>query len=453
MRSNASPEYAAALLAACLLEAAWISLVYVTVERVAGQGQPSLSIVAFAVAALIGLGLARWSARAGRGAYRTPIAAFAVAVGLIGWLLPLGPAAVQQLVDEPAVVFGMHPAGILLGLAVLRGTAHLTPHDDERIAETAIGPGLAVVAGLWVLLTATGGATEPSVVGTASWATVAFVTAGLLSIGLARLADLRGIGVRDDDRRVWVGVLFGVVAGLVAIAVPIALILGVPLADAVRGIGGVVLWVVVAAAVLLSLPAAILGIAFVLVIAFLATIGGAGRTDPGDLFGGAVLDVQALLGPDNGNGLNLGVVPLIVAIVVAFVVVRMLVKRPGRSDVVGDLVEIREVERPIGLRFHRPRLPMPRRHAVPRTASEAYVASLEILARWPESTRIASETPAEHACRVRAHPIGPPLSRLAADYALVEFGRRILAPSEHRRAVERWRRLRAIDGQRPPPDA
>jgi hypothetical protein len=222
------------------------------------------------------------------------------------------------------------------------------------------------------------------------------------------------------------------------------------LADAVRGIGGVVLWVVVAAAVLLSLPAAILGIAFVLVIAFLATIGGAGRTDPGDLFGGAVLDVQALLGPANGNGLNLGVVPLIVAIVVAFVVVRMLVKRPGRSEVDGDVVEVREVERPTGMRLRRPRLPTPRRHPVPRTASEAYVASLEVLARWPGSTRLASETPAEHSRRVRPYPIGPPLSRLAADYALVEFGRRVLAPSEHRRAIERWRRLRAMDGPQPP---
>jgi len=451
MRSNASPEYAAALLAACLLEAAWITLVYVTVERVAGPGQPPLSIVAFTVAALIGLGLARWSALPGRRAYGTPIAAVAVAVSLVGWLLPLGPAAVH-VVDDPAVVFGMHPAGILLGLAVIRGTAHTTAIDDERIAETAIGPGLALMAGLWVLLTATGGTAEPSIVGTASSATVTFVTAGLLSIGLARLADLRGAGVQGADRRIWIGVLVGVVAGLLAIALPLAMILGVPVAEAARGIGGVVLWVFVAAGTLLILPAALLAMVLFLVIEFLRAIGGGRTTDPGDLIGGAVLDVQGLLGP-GGNGLDLGPVPLVVAIVMAFVVVRWLVKRPGRSVVDGDLVEVREVERPTGIRLRRPRLAMPRRHLVPRTASEAYVASLEVLAQWPESTRLASETPSEHARRVRAYPIGPPLSRLAADYALVEFGRRMLAPSEHRRAVERWRRLRAIDRWQPPTDS
>ena len=138
---------------------------------------------------------------------------------------------------------------------------------------------------------------------------------------------------------------------------------------------------------------------------------------------------------------------LVIAVVVAFVVVRALVKRPGRSTVDGDIVELREGEGPIGIRLHRPRLPIPRRHRIPRGASEAYVASLEILARWPGSMRHASETPAEHAHRIRADPIGPPMGRLAADYALVEFGNRALPPSEHRRAIERWRRLRSIDGQ------
>ena len=63
------------------------------------------------------------------------------------------------------------------------------------------------------------------------------------------------------------------------------------------------------------------------------------------------------------------------------------------------------------------------------------------------SMRRASETPAEHARRIHADPIGPPMGRLAADYALIEFGKRALPPSEHRRAIERWRRLRSIDGQ------
>ena len=124
------------------------------------MARPPLSLFAFAGAALVGVGFARASGPAGRPAYRTMLAAVAVAAAVVGWLLPLGPAA-AQVVDEPASVFGLHPAGILLGLAVLRGSAHTTGLDDERIAETALGPGLVVIAGLWVLLTATGGTSEP----------------------------------------------------------------------------------------------------------------------------------------------------------------------------------------------------------------------------------------------------------------------------------------------------
>ena len=59
MRSNASPERAAALLAASLLEAAWISLVYVLVESLTRSAEPPLSMFAFAGAALAGIAFAR----------------------------------------------------------------------------------------------------------------------------------------------------------------------------------------------------------------------------------------------------------------------------------------------------------------------------------------------------------------------------------------------------------
>ena len=237
---------------------------------------------------------------------------------------------------------------------------------------------------------------------------------------------------------------FCVVAGLLAVAVSLAMLLGVPLADAIRAGAGVAGVVVAAVATLFILPAALLGMVLFLVIELLRAIGGGGTTDPGRLIGGAALDVQALLGP-GGDGPDLSLVALVIAIVVAFVLVRALVTRPGRSVVDGDVVEVREAEGPIGIRLHRPRLSVPRRHPVPRNATEAYVASLALLARWPESMRGASETPAEHARRIRADPVGPPMGRLAADYALIEFGRRTLPPSEHRRAIERWRRLRSID--------
>lgn len=248
------------------------------------------------------------------------------------------------------------------------------------------------------------------------------------------------------DRRMWVGVLIGVLAGLVAIAVPLALILGVPLADAMRGGAGVIGALILAAATLFILPAALIGMVLFLVLEFLRDLGGVGSAAAGGDIGGDLPDVQDL-GSTATEGPALGVVALIIAIVVAFVVVRALVQRPGRSTIDGDILELREGEGAIGIRLHRPRLPIPRRHPVPRNASEAYVASLEILARRPGSMRRASETPAEHAHRIHADPIGPPMGRLAADYALVEFGNRALPPSEHRRAIECWRRLRSIGGQ------
>jgi hypothetical protein len=444
MRSNASPESVAALLVASLLEAAWITLVYVLVESLRGPGEAPLSMLTFAGVALVGIGFARWSAHRGRHAYRTPVAAITVALALFGWLLPLGPAAAGVL-DDPAVVFSMHPGGILLGLAFLRGTGHATRVDDERIAEVALGPGLAAVAGLWVLLAATGGTRQEWVVGAASVATVTFVTAGLSSIGLARLADLRDAGVRGADRRIWDGVLIGVIVGLLVVALPLAIILGVPFGGAVRTVAEVVAGVIVIAATPFIWVGAILGQALYLFIVFLRGLAGGSMSDPRGVIGGPLLDWPGLLGPGNQNGLALGVIPLVIAIVVAFVLIRMLVRRSRRAVVHSTPVEVREFERPTGMRLRRPRLPIPRRQGAPRTASEAYVASIDILAEWPEFERLPSETPAEHARRVRGAGIGPSLSRLAADFALAEFGRRTLTPSEHRRAIERWRRIRATD--------
>ena len=443
MRSNASPERVAALLAASLLEAAWITLVYVLVQSLTGPTEAPLSMLAFVGAALAGVAFTRLSTRR-RGMYRTPLAAIAIALALIGWLLPLGEAA-GVVVSEPGFVFGMHPGGILLGLAFVRGTAHATRLDDERIAEFALGPGLAAVAGLWVLLTTSGGTAEAWVVGAASSATVTFITAGLLSVGLARLADLRGAGVRGADRRIWDGVLVAVVVGLLAIALPLAVILGVPLGGALRGAVQVVTAVLLVVAIPFIWVGAALGWVLYLAIDFLRRIAGGSSTDTGGVIGGPLVDWQGMLDPEGQNGLALGVIPLVVAIVIAFFLIRALVKRPRRSVVDGKVVEVRELERPTGMRFPRPRLQVPRRHGAPRSASEAYVASLDVLAKWPEFARLSSETPAEHARRLRAGAIGAPLRQLAADYSLAEFGHRTLTPSEHRRAIERWRRIRATD--------
>ena len=302
-----------------LLEAAWVTLVYVLVQSLTGPAEAPLSMLAFAGAALAGIAFTHLAAR-GRRFYRAPLAAIAIAVALIGWLLPLGEAA-TGVVSEPGSVFGMHPGGILLGLAFLRGTAHATRLDDERIAEFALGPGLAAIAGLWVFLTVSGGTAEAWVVGAASSATVTFITAGLLSVGLARLADLRGSGVRGADRRIWDGVLLAVVIGLLAISLPLAVILGVPLGGALRGAVQVVTAVLVVVAIPFIWVGAALGWVLYLAIEFLRGLAGGHSTDTGGVIGGPLVDWQGMLGPGGQNGLALGVIPLVVALVIAFILI------------------------------------------------------------------------------------------------------------------------------------
>jgi hypothetical protein len=92
-----------------------------------------------------------------------------------------------------------------------------------------------------------------------------------------------------------------------------------------------------------------------------------------------------------------------------------------------------------------PRRPFwrPRRTSEPQTAVAAYLALLRDLDRHPELRREPSETPAEHAGRVReAGYSGIQLDLLAADYALERDGGRALTGAEDRRGVLRWRHLR-----------
>ncbi len=446
MRSTAWPETVVAALAACSLEAAWITLLYVTVEGLATRALAPLPILAFGGAALLGLAVVRWMARHGHRDDRTWLAGLAVVIALIGWLLPLGPAAAHAI-DAPMTVLGMHPGGILLGLAVLRGTAHVSADDDERIAETALGPGLFAVAATWLVLTASGSTRDPAIVAVAFSATVTFVTAGLLSIGLARLAGLRSAGVVGAGRRSWVGLVVGVVAGLLVVALPLALVVGVPLDSAIRGVLGPLGDVLVPIATLLLWPAGLLAALLVVLVGLLR--GGSGIvSDPGGALGPPGFDWGNPVGSSGSQGLVLGLVPIVIAIVVAVLVLRRFVQRPELTAVERDVVEIREIEPPSsGVRIRRPHLPIPRRGETPGTASEAYLASLSILAEQPDSARLSTETPLEHARRLTADPIRSLLGRLAADYVLAEFAGRTLTPAEHRRAVERWRRLRSLAGR------
>src|SRR6476646_6369224 len=79
LRSNAWPESAVAVLAACSLEAAWITLLYITVTALATHAAGPLSLLTFALAALAGLLMSRRIGADPRDRDRTLLAAVAVA--------------------------------------------------------------------------------------------------------------------------------------------------------------------------------------------------------------------------------------------------------------------------------------------------------------------------------------------------------------------------------------
>ena len=440
MRWNAWADRALAAAAACGLEAAWIFLLYIVVASLAAAGEPPLSIGTFGLAALAGLVFGRWAARRQLASYGAIAAGVAVVGALIGWLGPLG-FPVADVLRDPMAVLQQHPGGLLVGLAILRGTAHVTPGDDERIAETALGFGLVAIAATWILLTASGGTRDGWVMQAAFVSTLTFVASALLSIGLARLADVDQPSAVGADRRTR-RVLLVVMLVLLVVALPLSALLGVSLDEAVRGALGPVADLLVVIATILLWPAALL--ATLLVSAFDALTGGHPLGQPAPLPDQGTLadELRKLIGAPGQAIPALGLVPLVAAIVAAIVLGRAFLARPKRVEAKRSFTEVRGRERPAPIQLPRLRLAVPRRRPAPRTASEAYLASLDVVQGTEGLARDRAETPAEHASRLLPDARGAALRRLASDYTLAEFGGRTISPAEHRRAIERWRRLR-----------
>ena len=166
-------------------------------------------------------------------------------------------------------------------------------------------------------------------------------------MGLARLAGLRDSGTGPSGRHAWVGLLVAVIAGLLVVALPLAAVIGAPVDAAVRGVVGPLSAVIVPIVTILALPAALVGTALVALIDWLR--GGSGGADIG-------FDINVVLGPTFGRAVGpsgvqaiaLGLVPIVLAFIVAFFVVRTLLRRTGRVGEDSDVPEIREIARPTG---------------------------------------------------------------------------------------------------------
>ncbi len=436
MRSRLPAELADRLLSAlpagatAIAEGTWLAVVYAATSL--GLHDPlELGLWSFAIAAGAGLLVAR---RGPPDRVATLVAAAAVLAGAAGWLVD---ERASSLLGQGAAgaALATHPAGWLLGVAVWRGARHPDPASDDLVVGSLLRWGIAGLALPW-LVGWNLGASRASFAAEALPATLAFVAAGLVAVGLTRLDALgRATELNWRRNRAWLALLIGAVALVVVIGLPSALLLGASSEVLVRVLLG---------------PLVGAGEAGLGEIA--AGLGGPGiPTNPPVMPPGQTPGPAGPIGPVVpswvGPALSLALLVLATSAVV------LARRRLGhvRPTVPPPLRLPRFEER----RFLRPaaaiRLPslhLPRLRlggaSRPSSASEAYLRLIAELDA-PGLVRVPTETPAAHARRLRTNGAGAlVLDLLAADFELEHYGGVRLSPAEVRRAISRSLRLRRL---------
>ncbi len=431
MRSSWSAEAILQTVAAATLEAAWITLAALTLAWFGGGAEIELGIAPFVVAGVIGLVVARRLARWPRERYAFALTGSVIGVAILGaWLI--------QVVQGGGAAF-IEPANAtawLLGLAVYRGSVHGDPDDEAYVAAWMLSRGLVGVTIFWAVAALSGMTGAPEYATAAFTATLVFVAAALLSMGLARLTELEVEATDRAARRRWVGLLLAVTTLLVLIGIPLSVVLDIPTWDMLGTILGPLAPLVVALFVFMARPI------FALADWLAELVGPISRQPDGVPIPTPGASLPPLPPPVPSGG-DVGDLTWLAWLVLGAVAVVLLLsaflfqQRVRRDAASGD--EVREAE-PISLgRLPRlPRLALPGRPSAPTSAVQAYRMALMSLIGRPEA-RLAGETPREHARRVRGAEIGARIGRLAVDYQLAALAGRRLSSAEERRAIARWR--------------
>ena len=426
-----------------IAEAAWVSVIGGFIQEVRLQapvlGIPVLAVfVAFGVvtARTLGVRLGEWWAPVGL--------VLSVTAGAVGWLLAPDARAALLAGDLPTAI-GHNPGGWVAGLAVLRGFANATFPVTEATCSRMLRlgiPGLALIALI-------GGAVAQPWRGIfladTLIAAVVFVGAGTFALAFARQQTI-GADRHVDWRRnrPWVVLLAGavVVATILALAMAGAIGTAIPILFGLA-LGPLFIIGLVMGTDRRALRAfAYLTAAAVFVYLLLAFYASRDRQPPP---------------PDTGPGtpttpetdptviFGLGGLTVIVSVILILILLRLWMRQIGPVE--ADPSEIRTIDRGDGPSTTG-RGPRRRRRTTPIDAVTAYVALIDDLDRRDAARRDPSETPAEHARRLRADGQGAlGLDLLAADYALVRFGGIDLPEREDRKAVARWRSLRSRLGK------
>jgi hypothetical protein len=430
----------------CLAEGGLLAVVAAAVQALFAE-VPILG--PFELAILAGIGMAwarrrRWRSPAWE-AFGLPL--IAVAAGTLCWLI--SPEVRVALLSGTATeALGANPGGWIGVVAVYRGHAHHAREADEEVQDALMRWGLPALAVAWLVgdLAArrAGADIQDAFTAVAFLGSLVFVGAGVLALGLARLATVRGDGPGGGS---WFGFALIVALGITLIGIPAGALLGVPLETVlialvapIRVIGALFLLilspVVVLAALLVELVQPILPEGFGQGTIQLPTID-IGVRQPSTPLPGVLFYVAFIT-----------IVLLEMAAVALYLWWRWHERRE-MAALADELAEERSVV------FDRP----PRPPREPRPASPprrdrhdpvgAYLLALEALAadgRWP---RRAAETPRHHAARVEsdlgaggaAGPVAAALARLAAGYQLLRYAGRPLSDRERARSATRLDRL------------
>ena len=407
-----------------MAEGAWIAVVYDGLQVGLSGSVGTVGLWTFIAIAAVGMFVVRVAPSGS--AHLAALSTLVLGAALVGWLSdPAVRAAAAAGRLDVLVTAG---SGWLLGLAAWRGTRHRDPASDDAVVGallTWIVPFLAIP---WLL--GSGSSQRQAFVDTALPATLLFVTAGLIAVGLTRLESLGELaGVDWRRNRAWLAMLVGVVGLMAVVATPAAWALNASGEASAR--------------TLLGPAVAVADVVSAIAAPIEDTIGG--------ILPGAAPVQPPAYPPGGGSKSSLatwieafvltGVLAVLLGVLLVFH--RIMTSEPRSEQTPPGLPE-RQVVLPPPLPGGLSWLRLPHlafgRGPLPRTVSQAYLAVLDRLETDEELRRAPSELPAAHARRLRSIGMGAlSLDLLAADFELERYRGTTLTPTEVRRAIERSR--------------
>lgn len=423
-------------------EAGWITVLYAAVAVLIGRRAPVIGPLELAGLVTAGALVARWGRRHAELGPALLIVAVVVGGGL-GWLAS---ADARSLLPNVPSALGVHVAGLLGGLAVLRGAlVTVGPRAAGQLESMirTVPPALGII---WAYTTVVARPEMwlPFAVA-AMLGTIAFLSAGLVGVGIARLEDLHAEIADARTRQAWRWLVIAIGFGIVPIAIPIGVLSGIPLSALFNPVVGPIQW-------LLGLLAIPLSWIIWLASELLRPVAGPLGQLLGQLanrFGsGSPLGAETDPSPIGTLvGLGLLIITIFVVLLAIFMFARWLLTRKQLTadevDPAAEDVE-REIVMPAPVAKAAAQVRRQRRRGLPHDVVAAYVAAVAELDRDPSYARRPSETPAQHAARVQvaAMKAAPDLARLAVGYQLARYGERRISVLENLRALGRFRRIK-----------